>query len=100
MEIKVDDFGVEEDHNTVEYKLFRDYFEVGCLCILNGTIQKMGVECSDEDAVGFYSQECKCSRHPERGRLVLLRTTGVENGQDGANAASSSHITSNETRCL
>lgn len=48
-------------------KLLRDYFEMGCLCIINGEL-KISPNESNEAAVSKYYKECKCSRHPEYKR--------------------------------
>lgn len=45
-------------------KWLRDYFEKGCICILNGTVHVVPSE-SNADAANRYMYECECSRHPE-----------------------------------
>lgn len=64
--------GEEITNSFVDYKFLREYFEVGCLCILRGEVQKLGEEFSDEEAVEIYGKECKCSRHPEYGRGLFI----------------------------
>ena len=44
-------------------KASREYFEVGCLCILNGDIDKKPTNYSDELAVNYYEANCNCSRN-------------------------------------
>lgn len=48
-------------------KNVRKYFEEGCLCIHEGTIDKKDVSTSDLDAIHHYESNCKCSRnyHPK-----------------------------------
>lgn len=41
----------------------REYFELGCLCILNGALEKCSKDVADWDAVDFYHKNCKCSRN-------------------------------------
>lgn len=41
----------------------RRYFEVGCLCILGGNIDKAAAPADDGDAIAFYEARCKCSRN-------------------------------------
>ncbi len=41
-------------------KMAKDYFETGCLCILNGDLKKHG---GGQEAVEFYEANCKCSRN-------------------------------------
>lgn len=50
----------------VNYSAIRQYFEVGCLCIILGDIRVRSLE-SDKDAAERYVRECECSRHPEPG---------------------------------
>lgn len=50
----------------VNYSAIRQYFEVGCLCIISGDIRVRSLE-SDKDAAERYVRECECSRHPEPG---------------------------------
>lgn len=45
-------------------KELRDYFETGCICILNGSVHVVPSE-GDEEASDRYMNECECSRHPE-----------------------------------
>lgn len=53
---------MESKNDNASY--FRDYFERGCLCIIDATIQKQDTS-NDKDAVDYYWDNCKCSRHPE-----------------------------------
>ncbi len=46
----------------------RQYFEIGCLCLLNGEFDKCDAAMTDKNAVAFYMEKCKCSRHPEGER--------------------------------
>jgi len=46
-------------------ELTRDYFESGCLCILDCKIPKQPAKVSAKTAVKKYLASCKCSRHPE-----------------------------------
>lgn len=41
----------------------RSYFERGCLCIANGDVNRIPKTTSDEDAVKYYEESCKCSRN-------------------------------------
>lgn len=43
----------------------RKYFELGCLCILDGKLEKCSDEVTDDEAIKYYMEGCKCSRHPE-----------------------------------
>lgn len=43
----------------------RDYFEVGCLCILSGAVDAQPATTPDSDAAAYYLDRCRCSRHPE-----------------------------------
>lgn len=43
-------------------KHFREYYELGCLCILTSRIKKMEGG-DDAAAVEFYEENCQCSRH-------------------------------------
>lgn len=53
-----------------QYKDGRDYFERGCLCIINGEIEESTVM-DNEAAVRYYMSECKCSRHPDYPQNTL-----------------------------
>lgn len=44
-------------------KFCRDYFEFGCLCIQNGTLEKLGASVDDRIAADFYESNCSCSRN-------------------------------------
>lgn len=48
----------------------RDYFERGCLCIDNGTLQKLPESVSNLDAIEHYENSCVCSRNyvPKYGK--------------------------------
>lgn len=48
-----------------DVELTRDYFESGCVCILEGHIAKQPASVSAAMAVKKYLARCKCSRHPE-----------------------------------
>jgi hypothetical protein len=43
--------------------LSREYFERGCLCILQGTLERLSPEVDDEVAKTFYENHCACSRN-------------------------------------
>lgn len=61
----IEENAVAENENSDEsYSHFREYFEVGCLCIINNKITKQ-LSLNDKDAVDYYWDNCKCSRHPE-----------------------------------
>ena len=53
---------------ALSMKSGRHYFEIGCLCLLNGELDKCDAAMTDADAVAFYMENCKCSRHPEGER--------------------------------
>lgn len=44
-----------------------DYFEVGCLCLMLGKIEKSKSRCL-EDKLAYYMDNCTCSRHPESSK--------------------------------
>lgn len=46
-------------------EILRDYFESGCVCILERKIKKQPVSVSANVAVKKYMARCTCSRHPE-----------------------------------
>lgn len=48
-----------------DYYYGREYFEDGCLCILNGLIEKSPSDVPNNVAFHHYMENCKCSRHPE-----------------------------------
>jgi len=41
----------------------RQYLEVGCLCILEGRIDKATAPADDGEAIAFYEARCRCSRN-------------------------------------
>lgn len=47
-----------------KHKPGREYFEKGCLCIINGDVEESLVM-DNEAAVRYYMEKCKCSRHPD-----------------------------------
>lgn len=47
---------------TSNDKYFREYYELGCLCVLTNKIEKFEGE-DDAEAVEFYEKNCQCSRH-------------------------------------
>lgn len=53
---------------------FRSYFEDGCLCVLDGTLQKAEQNMTDGEALDYYIANCKCSRHPNasEGKPLFL----------------------------
>lgn len=44
-----------------------EYFEVGCLCLIVGKIQKSKSNYL-EDKLTYYMDNCTCSRHPESSK--------------------------------
>lgn len=50
--------------NTKENYFLAKYFEIGCVCLLTGRINKPDTQDLDL-AVDYYMEECTCSRHPE-----------------------------------
>lgn len=44
-----------------------DYFEVGCLCLMLGKIEKPKSGYL-EDKLAYYMDNCTCSRHPESSK--------------------------------
>lgn len=44
-------------------KNVREYFEIGCLCIAQGTLEKLSGDTPDSEAAAFYERSCKCSRN-------------------------------------
>lgn len=51
-------------------EILRDYFESGCVCILERKIKKQPVSVSANVAVKKYMARCTCSRHPERNHAA------------------------------
>lgn len=51
-------------------EILRDYFESGCVCILERKIKKQPVRVSANVAVKKYMARCTCSRHPERSHAT------------------------------
>lgn len=51
-------------------EILRDYFESGCVCILERKIKKQPVSVSANVAVKKYMARCTCSRHPERNHAT------------------------------
>lgn len=51
-------------------EILRDYFESGCVCILERKIKKQPVSVSANVAVKKYMARCTCSRHPERSHAT------------------------------
>ena len=52
--------------STVEIErraAMRQYFEIGCLCVLGGRIDKAAVPADDGDAIVFYEARCECTRN-------------------------------------
>lgn len=54
-------FAVRQTNNEI----MRDYFERGCLCILERRVKKQPISVSANVAVKKYMASCKCSRHPK-----------------------------------
>lgn len=55
---------IESIKNTKDDFLLAKYFEVGCLCLLTGRINKADTQ-DLELAADYYMEQCTCSRHPE-----------------------------------
>jgi hypothetical protein len=54
----------------------REYFEVGCLCILDGKVERLEAEVNNWKAVEYYEDNCTCSRnyrHLERLHDVIIQ---------------------------
>lgn len=52
----------KHSQKPINNKYFREYYEIGCLCVLTNRIKK--IEGGDDAiAVEFYEENCQCSRH-------------------------------------
>lgn len=52
-----------EDKEKERYMFVRQYFEDGCLCIREGTIEKRTAEESSQSAAELYEKNCVCTRN-------------------------------------
>ena len=46
-------------------KLYRSYYEDGCLCVVVGYLPKLSSSVSDQETIEYYETNCRCSRHPD-----------------------------------
>ncbi len=44
-------------------RLNREYFERGCLCLIDGRMKRRNLNEPDKAAVAFYEKNCTCSRN-------------------------------------